>query len=324
MIWLSWRLHRAAVLTFIAVIGGLVALYLVDANRLHSVYAASGLEQCIGVLNNASCAARRQVFLTYDVGLVQYTQYLLVVVTGALGAFLGAPLVSTEFERGTWQWIWTQRISRTRWLAVNFAVVAVIIAALGAALGTAYTWWDRPLAAQVGPFALIAIFDNTPLMCAVYSVFAFAVGVTASAFLRRTLGAMAVTGAVFLLTRFSVVYWLRPHYMAPIAVDSAANEAGAPLGFDARDWDFSGAWLDASGHEVSSADVSRLTSSNLNPAAAGHPWYEVLQQNGIHYHDLVQPYQRAGTFQLIEAAIYLALIAVCASLAFWRIRHRNA
>jgi hypothetical protein len=33
---------------------------------------------------------------------------------------------------------------------------------------------------------------------------------------------------------------------------------------------------------------------------------------------------RAGTFQLIEAGIYLGLILICAALAFWRIRRRTA
>jgi hypothetical protein len=111
--------------------------------------------------------------------------------------------------------------------------------------------------------------------------------------------------------------------MAPIVVESAANAAGRPLGFDIRDWDFYGAWVDASGHKITSEDVSRLTSSDLNPAAAGHEWYEVLRQNGVHYYDLVQPYQRAGTFQLIEACLFLCLITVCLALAFWRVRRRT-
>ena len=323
MIWLSWRLHRAAVLTFIAVIGGLAALYLLDSIRLHDLYAASGLDQCIGVLNGTSCATRRQLFLADNLGFVQHTNYVVVVVTGALGGFLGAPMVSTEFERGTWQWIWTQRISRTRWLAVNVAVMSVIVVGFGATLGAAHTWWYRPVAAQTGPFNNIAVFDNTPLMCAVFSLFAFAAGVAASTFLRRTLASVGVTVAVFLVTRFTVLYWLRPHYMAPIVVESPANQAERPLGFDARDWSVHRVWVDASGHEVSSTDVARLISSDLNPAAAGHQWYEVLQQNGIHYYDLIQPYQRGGTFQLIEAGIFLTLITLCGALAFWRVRRRT-
>jgi len=237
---------------------------------------------------------------------------------------MGAPMVSTEFERGTWQWVWSQRISRTRWLAVNFLVTGLIVAAFGAALGAAYTWWNRPVAAITGPMRMFESFDNTPAMCAIYSVFGFAVGVVASTFLRRTLAAMGVTFAVFMATRFSITYWLRPHYMAPIVKESSANEAGSPLTFDARDWDFFGKWVDAHGHTLSSAEVSRITNEQFNPAAAGHEWYEVLQQNGIHYYDLIHPYQRAGTFHLIETGIYIGLIALCAALAFWRIRRRTA
>ena len=44
-------------------------------------------------------------------------------------------------------------------------------------------------------------FDNAPQMCAVYSVFGFAVGVAASASLRRTVAAMGVTLAVFMSIR---------------------------------------------------------------------------------------------------------------------------
>jgi hypothetical protein len=50
----------------------------------------------------------------------------------------------------------------------------------------------------------------------------------------------------------------------------------------------------------------------------------VLRQNGIVYHDLTQPYERFGAFQLIEAGIFLGLIVLLAALAFWRIRRRTA
>jgi hypothetical protein len=64
MMWLSWRLHRAAVFTFVGVIGGLAALYLVDSVRLHDLYTASGLDLCIGVLNDTSCATARSFLPT--------------------------------------------------------------------------------------------------------------------------------------------------------------------------------------------------------------------------------------------------------------------
>jgi hypothetical protein len=210
------------------------------------------------------------------------------------------------------------------WLAADLVVMAAIVAAFGGALGAAYTWWNRPIEALTGPMRAFESFDNAPAMCAVYSVFGFAIGVAASAFLRHTLAAMGVTLAVFMATRFSIGYWLRPHYMTPIVAESAANESGNPLTFDPRDWDFYGKWVDAHDNTVTSAEVSRISNPELNPAAAGHKWHEVLQLNGIHYYDLIQPYQRAGAFQLIEAGIYPVLIAGLAGLTFWRIRRRSA
>jgi hypothetical protein len=37
-------------------------------------------------------------------------------------------------------------------------------------------------------------------------------------------------------------------------------------------------------------------------------------------YDLVQPYQRAGAFQLIGAGVFLGFALICAGLAFWRVR----
>ena len=53
--------------------------------------------------------------------------------------------------------------------------------------------------------------------------------------------------------------------------------------------------------DVDDVTISRMLDPETNPAAAGHEWYEVLRQTGIHYYDWTQPYQRFGTFQLIEA-----------------------
>jgi len=323
VIWLSWRLHRSAVFAFAAIFGLMGALYLVDSFRLQHAFDVANLRECIGVLNNASCHTRVALFIEYEAGWRIVTALLVIAAAGALGVFLGGPLVGTEFERGTWQWIWTQPISRTRWLAVNYLVVGAMVAVLGAMLGAAFSWWARPLTALQGSFDVL-MFDNTPLMCAVYSLFGFSVGVAASALLRRTLAAMGATIVVFLATRFAFDFLLRRHYMSPVLVEWTADEYGRPLTVDRRDWGFIGSWADSAGKDVDDVTISRMLDPQTNPAAAGQEWYEVLRQNGIHYYDWTQPYQRFGTFQLIEACIFLGLTVVCAALAFWRIRRRTA
>jgi hypothetical protein len=324
MIWLTWRQHRAAIAAFAVVFVALATLYIVDGVRLHHAFAESGLANCVGVTDDPGCASRRGEFISFSAGWLQYMGPLLTIGSGALGVFLGAPLVATEVERGTHQWAWTQRVSPTRWLAVKYALLAAVVAALAAGLGAAYTWWDRPIAEILGPFGRFTVFDNTPLLLAVYSVFGFALGVATSTLIRRTLPAMGVVVLVFLVVRFGVTYGLRPRYEAPAVVSSAPSEAGVPLGFDPRDWDWRSRWVDAAGNTVPESTINHLVNPAFNPAAAGLDEGTVLRQHGIHYLDAVQPWQRAGTFQLIEFGIYSGLIVVLAAVAFLRIRRRTA
>jgi len=323
VIWLTWRQHRAMLGAFALIFGVVAALYLVDGLRVHHEFADSGLASCVGVTNDPGCASRREEFISFHLGWLLYLGPLLTLGSGALGVFLGAPLVAGEVERGTHQWAWTQRVSPARWLAVKYLMLGGAIAALAAGLGAAYTWWAGPLTQILGPFVVFTVFDNTPLLLAVYSVFGFAVGVAASTVVRRTLPAMGLVVLVFVVARFGITYGLRPHYMAPQTVASAPSEAGTPLGFDPRDWDWRSRWVDAAGNTVPEATIVALTNPADNPAAAGLDESIVLTRHGIHYVDRVQPYQRAGTFQLIEFGIYAGLIAILAGVAFLRIRRRT-
>lgn len=321
MIWMTWRQHRLMLATFTLLFGAAASFYLIHGVILHHEYVAAGLARCVGVSGDPGCAARARDYLNTNVGTLQYLGPLLALGGGALGVFLGAPLVAAEFERGTHQWVWTQRVSRTRWLAAKYAMLTLVVLVLSAGLAAAYTWWGQPVAAITGPFRPFGSFDTTPLMFCVYALFGFAVGVAASSLIRRTVTAMGVTLALFVTVRIGITLGLRPHYMTPLTVASTPTGEG-PLGFDSRDWDISSRWVDAAGHSVSQPEIRRLTDPALNPDAANTTWDAFLRQHGIHYVDLVQPYQRAPTFQLIEASIYLTLITVCAAVAFWRIRRR--
>ena len=52
--------------------------------------------------------------------------FVLLVVPLLIAMFWGAPLVSREFETGTFRLAWTQGVSRTRWLAVKLGLGALI------------------------------------------------------------------------------------------------------------------------------------------------------------------------------------------------------
>jgi hypothetical protein len=322
MTWLTWRQHRAMVGGF-AVFFALVAGYFLLAGAgLHDAYDGSGLAGCVGVLNNPNCGARIADFLSFDVGAGQYLGPLLGLATGGLGAFLGAPLVASELERGTYQWVWTQRVSRRRWLAVKTAVLVATIVGLSVALAYAFAWWDGPVASLTGPFGKEGAFDNTPLLLSAYAVFAFALGLAASTLVRRTVAAIAIALLVFIAVHLTLSFGLRPHYLAPLTIDSPPTAAGPPVGVDERDYHWRSNYLDARGNVISQQEVNRLADPSINPEAAGSDYVTVLRRHGIHSTIKLQPYQRAPLFQLIEAGVLAALTVAAGATAFWRVGRR--
>lgn len=315
MTWLTWRQHRGMLGAFVVLFAAIALFCLIDGLVLRRTFTDAHLTDCVGA-TDPGCATRVGYFLKYDTTTIaQLAAPLIGLCAGAQGAFLGAPLVAAEFERGTHQWVWTQRISRTRWLATKLGWLAAAIALTAAGLGAAYRWWDAPRATFAGDLAPWLGFDTLPAMLALYSVFGFAVGVLASTFLRRTVAAIAVTLAVFLVVRISITIGMRPHYLTPVAVVTQPGGTG-PAG---NDWDLHTQWVDASGHVLSGDEVNQIFTSAGNPTTAAS-LAQMMRHHHLHWVDLVQPHQRLGVFQLIETGIYLTLTAACVATAFWRIR----
>ncbi len=122
---------------------------------------------------------------------------VLLVLPALIGVFWGAPLVARELETGTFRLAWTQGVTRQRWLAVKLTLAGLASMAVAGLLSLILTWWfspiDRVQLNQLTP-AMFGVRGITPIG---YAAFAFALGVTAGAFIRRTIPAMAATIVVF-------------------------------------------------------------------------------------------------------------------------------
>lgn len=129
----------------------------------------------------------------------------------------GAPLLAREFEDGTHSLVWTQGVTRRRWLirTVTWAVLASAVWA--GAMAALVTWWRLPESALDVPYGRFGpgLFDIQGIVPVAYSVFAVALGIAAGAVLRRVVSAIAATLAIFTAVRVAIVF-LRPHYMTPI------------------------------------------------------------------------------------------------------------
>lgn len=243
------------------------------------------------------------------------------------GAFWGAPLVAREVEVGTLPLVWTQSVTRTRWMLVKLAVLGTASVAVTGLLSLVVTWWTAPLdAAAATRYATFAQRDVVPVG---YALFAFALGVATGVLLRRAVPAMAVTLAAFTAVRVCTTFGLRPRLLAPehrvLALDPASTGLGEAISpsiivdswfnggkTSALDpatpvmpdtWIRSTRVVDAHGHDLTDAVLNATCPTVVRggggggapaapghvpvPEAAQHAFQSCVSRIGATYHELV-------------------------------------
>ena len=211
MTWLIWRLHRTQLSIGATVLAAFTVLLFITglqmATQYHSaLIACAASHSCAGLGNT--------LFLgNHPVG------FLVIMTLGVpvlFGLFLGAPLVAAELEAGTGQFAWMQSITRKRWLAATTGWMLLTAAVWGGAVSGLVTWWSGPdNALQLDAFKP-GRFDIMGIVPVGYAVFAMALGIAAGAVVRRTLPAMAITLAGFIIVRAAIALWVRPYYLSPV------------------------------------------------------------------------------------------------------------
>jgi hypothetical protein len=310
MTWLVWRLHRTQLYIAAALLAALTVLLLVTglqmASQYHSAVAACGA--------NGSCAnLASTVFLgSHAVG------FLVIMTLGVpalFGLFWGAPLVASELETGTSQFAWMQSVTRKRWLAVTAGEMLLAAAAWGGAVSGLVTWWSGPdNALQLDQFKP-GRFDIMGIVPVGYALFAMALGLCAGALIRRTLPALAVTLAGFIVVRAAVTLWLRPHYLSAVTVTYKLFSGYTPAG---SYWQLAQGIRFPGGGLVpapNGAAIDGIPVGSLPPAcaaaASGIRPGPACRQALAAFHGFItyQPASRYWAFQGIEFGIFAALAA---------------
>jgi hypothetical protein len=159
-----------------------------------------------------------------------------------------------------------------------------------------------------------------------YALFAFGVATAAGAILRRSLPAFGVAFGAFLAARMSVALLARPAYATPLtttepvpAGGSTDQTAGHPPVPSFADWMIQDGYADATGHRLSSTEYYELEDAANR---AGTNLNQFLHERGIQQFGVYHPADRFWTFQLIEAALFVAVTAVLIGVVVWRIRRR--
>ncbi len=354
MTWLAWRqLRTPAAVAALGVLGVVVALA-VTGPHLVNVY-DTVVAPCAA---HGDCSSVTAHFQRLDAGLRHLCSGLMVLAPLLFGIFVGAPLVAREVEAGTYRLVWTQSVTRSRWIATRLTLVAFVTAVLVALLSTAVTWWQRPLD-RVND-ALWFSFDQRDVVPVAYAVFAIALGALLGAIARRTLIAMAVTIVSYAGVRYLVWDYLRSNLFAPLRWSSPFHLQLTATGVEAtigppkaNDLVISNEIVTGTGRVVGqdgeigpngNLGVTNLRGNgtavftgagrcpNRIPVSAGPHWHAVpatraaLQRciDSFHLRQLVayQPPSRYWPLQWSEAAIFVVLAVALGAGCVWWVRLR--
>ena len=311
MTWLVWRLHRTQLYIAAALLAALTVLLLVTGLQMASKY-HSALAACAASHGCANLAST--LFLgSHAVG------FLVIMTLGVpalFGLFWGAPLVASELETGTSQFAWMQSVTRKRWLAVTAGWMLLAAAAWGGAVSGLVTWWSGPdNALQLDQFKP-GRFDIMGIVPVGYALFAMALGLYAGALARRTLPALAVTLAGFIVVRSVVTLWLRPHYISAVTVTYKLFSGYTPAG---SYWQLAQGIRNPAGQLVPAPNGAAIDGVPVGylPSACAAAGKGVLptascRQALAAFHGFItyQPASRYWAFQGIEFGIFAALAAL--------------
>jgi hypothetical protein len=318
MTWLTWRQHRQQLAVFAVVFLSLAALFAVLRQDLESYVHHSGLLQCLAKPDEGCGDLLNGLKVRYPslLDLLPYLNLAPVLV----GVFVGAPLVTKELESGTYRLVWTQAVSRRRWLLTKLGAISLGCVLGGLALGALDRWFFEPYisGAAVSPVGAdtIGLIGLAP---AAYLLFAFAVGTAAGALVRRTLPAMGIALVVFVATR---LIWENQRYRVLTPLKAVFTMDGQPVAGlpgttvaapGRQDWVLPvSPWVDAAGHPLDDQQFNAWCGTQ-----AGKQAFEAcLGQHGVHTAQSWEPASRYWTFQWLDVAIFggVALLLLAATV----------
>jgi hypothetical protein len=342
MTWLAWRQFRLS--------GAAVYVLLV---AFAAAFALVSLPDLTGATLVETLSVGGSAATLYGVGVLA-----MLALPAIIGVFWGAPLVARELENGTHRLVWTQSISRTRWLATKVGVVGLAALAGTAAVTALVTWWCGPIddalnaGARSGSGFLEqvrmqpVIFAARGIVPIGYTAFAFALGVAAGAVIRRTVPAMALTLVVFIAFGIAApklraqlgaterTTAITAENMRGLGV-SGITPSGAPRGpveFVTVAIDSPGAWEIA--NETVRAGVVQdelplwvvgcVPQREFGPPGVKSDpgCFDRLAREGYQQRVAYMPASRYWTLQAIEATGFLVLAGLLLGGCFWWVRHR--
>ena len=318
MAWVTWRQHRATLISVPAVLGA-VAIFLVIAGlKAHHDYAAIVNCPMGGQNESGTCQRLVRTFNSTDWTLANTCAILMQLVPVLIGAFAGAPLLARELETGTYRYAWTQGLGRERQVIAKLALVGVTLAVLAGAFGELFAWFFQPfLYVEQMNVLTETVFGTRGLVFPAFTLAAFAIGAFFGMLLRRIIPAMAATLGVYLALRLAA-WGIRKYY--PVAVVTSNTKIFSQFGtpsLPGYPWILS-TWVTGPGGKPASPSVANQILNGPGPSTGGSvpPGYTEWTR--------WIPLSHFWPMQFIEAGWLLVLSVLFMAATVWLVRGRAA
>jgi hypothetical protein len=355
MNWLAWKQHRKQFLIF----GIFVALFAAMAipTGLHFWHTYQYTLSTCGKTDTCSQINNDLFQSSLDQNLFHLIPIAVLVTPILIGIFMGVTFLAREYADGTNKLVWTQGVSRRKWLTIKLIWVLVGTAILMGAIAALNTWWFRTENALFIDRFNPAKFETQGIVPVAYSVFAVSLCIMLGAWLKRTMAAIGIALFLFIAIVLIIVpNFARPHYEKPLSYNmSVLNQSSSP---DSNTSMPTGAWLSVSQSVIGSnnkpldwANPPKKCVVTNPPGFTGGsvgvheraivgpnvPNEQLASQNGgpvismnclatLGYQSKVQyqPSYRYWDFQRIEAGLYLALSIIPIGITYWLVLRRDA
>jgi hypothetical protein len=336
VIWLVWRRYRILLFVILGILAalGLWMLLLGRASEgavssytcLHSTFHCN-LEHGAFSLSNQATAVNA----------------LLLFVPCLLGVVFGAPLVAAELEHHTNRLVWTQGMSRTKWLVVKWSSVLVVLALMMGVLTLVAQWWTGHVIERSFVVNIVApgsqgrvqpvFFPITGIAPIAYTVFAFALGAALGSIIRKT--SWAIVGTVVAYTAVSVlaVLVVRPSLAPQLFVPfPSTHSAQARATYQELSESTAQAWNLGFGFRYAPGSANEANGGSANAVAERcqqrnynyTPYLSCLSAHHIQMGSFYQPGSHYWDLQWRESALLIGMACLLFGATLWSVRRWRA
>jgi ABC-type transport system involved in multi-copper enzyme maturation permease subunit len=322
MAWVTWRQHRATLISVPTVLGAVAVFLLIAGLKVHHDYATIIAARCSlnGGSESASCFQLLSTFNSTDWTMGNTCLILMQLVPVLIGAFAGAPVLARDLETGTFRYAWTQGFGRDRWTIAKLVLIAIVITAVAGAFGELFAWFFQPFLPVEQMNVLTAtVFDTRGVAFAAWTLAAFAVGAFFGMLLRRIVPAMAATLGVYLV--LALAAWdLRKYYTVPVVTSSLNLNSPSTPGYP---WILTTSYTGPGGKPVSQSAINEFFTRFTLPSGPQAP-QRLLVAHGYTVWTRYIPVSHFWPMQFVEGGCLLVLSVLLIAATVWLVRRRAA